>query len=1379
MKTALVSIIAIFLFLSSLVLAGPANSFLLGSASNRALNNQTSPDPTKVCNSTQVLTSGTNGLSKSATSDEPVKTVARALQVGHTRDSIDSPSETNGRPNYYSSPLGHDSGLEANLQSYATYEFFVGNVWTNPTSSFTGGFSVTFDGVSNTVGGIMSNDWVAILPINMAYGSATTYSWVQFAIIFNYGGSTPYFVVEQNNYANGKMDMGVPANGREWSTGGQGAQLISVPYAVGHTFFASLFVVDSSHVQFSITDDNTESIWSKTMDVPSENVLYMTDSFSPATTIEGNVSTTVTSITGFPYMDIDIINQMESLAGNNGVSLGGPSLPPAGVDYYPVQTFAPGWWRWAALSDLSLLPTPVVQLVSYQSIISLGQTDDIDIPVANIGNDANWMTVQVSFPTFQVGTVITVDSAGTTVPSPQIYSAGYVAPSGYAFRVGTSSSTVAISYPFVEGGGGWSAGTIKHLKVHVTPSSTGSFQFLVKSVAAYQTRAISWDPTIDTGAVQDQQAEYAYRYTINVGVNPSSISISVGPASINLGSGTSVTGSITSSVSGDKSGTVYVQYSSDGTTWNLAGTTTSSSSGSYSYWWTPSATGTFHVRSYWNGNVNYGGATSSSVTLTVTSPGGNLADHSMCKGVQGSAPNILPVTRTNTFYTDDEGAYSWVQFSNIYGAGHLIHWDCYDPDGNVVGTLTWHVTDPGAGNHWPVYGAYFDMDIIDFQSWFADRVGRPFQIKVYYDGSLVVTETWTVLKHSSSISVSLSSNSINYGQSLTVSSQISPSSSDGTTTLQYSTDGTNWNSIASGTPTNGYYSSTWTPPNTGNYYLHAVWSGDLKYYDSTSSTKTLTVTAPPLGSIIGRVTDESNGNGIPSATVSYSGPSSGSVLTDSNGYYTVSSLVPGSYSVTASMSGYNSQTVLSATVNPGGTTTLNFQLEASPPSAFKSFDFGTAGSPVASGYVQVTESTVYSGALGYGWDSAVGLVSRDRGGPTDLRRDLVQSTSDHTFNVDLANGQYKVILTIGDQSYMHDLIDVFAEGILQVNHLTVNAGKFSTQIFTVAVSDGQLNIKFHENGGSDYNWVINAIIVQPAAVGGKFDFGTAGSPVASGYVQVTESTVYSGALGYGWDSAVGLVSRDRGGPTDLRRDLVQSTSDHTFNVDLANGQYKVILTIGDQSYMHDLIDVFAEGILQVNHLTVSAGTFSTQVFTVTVSDGQLNLKFHDAGGSDGNWVINAIIVQQAAVGGQFDFGTYTSPVEPGYVKVNESTGYSAVSGYGWDSTTGLASRDRGGPDDLRRDLVQSTSDHTFNVDLANGNYKVTLTIGDQSYMHDLIDVFAEGVLQVNHLTVNAGTFSPQVFTVTVSDGQLNLKFHDAGGSDGNWVINAITIQAAA
>jgi fibronectin type 3 domain-containing protein len=296
----------------------------------------------------------------------------------------------------------------------------------------------------------------------------------------------------------------------------------------------------------------------------------------------------------------------------------------------------------------------------------------------------------------------------------------------------------------------------------------------------------------------------------------------------------------------------------------------------------------------------------------------------------------------------------------------------------------------------------------------------------------------------------------------------------------------------------------------------------------------------------------------------------------------------------------------------------------------------------------------------------------------------------------------------------------------------------------------------------------------------KFDFGTGSSPVEPGYTQVTESTVYSAALGYGWDTKTGLVSRDRGAPDNLLRDLVQSTSNHTFKVDLDNGQYSVKLAIGDKSYRHDLIDVYAEDVLKVNHLTVNTGIFSPQVFTVIVSDGQLNIRFHDAGGTDLNWVINAIRIETGATGGQFDFGTASSPVESGYVQVTESTVYSFVAWYGWDSKVGLVSRDRGAPDDLRRDLVQSTGDHVFMVDLANGDYKVTLIIGDNNYRHDLIDVYAEDVLKVNHLTVDKGTFDPpQVFTVTVNDGQLNIKFHDAGGTDLNWVINAITIEPAA
>jgi len=479
------------------------------------------------------------------------------------------------------------------------------------------------------------------------------------------------------------------------------------------------------------------------------------------------------------------------------------------------------------------------------------------------------------------------------------------------------------------------------------------------------------------------------------GLAPSTISVSVSPSQINLGGGTTISGTISSSTPGDMSGTVFLQYSTDNVNWYDIDATASSSSGVYSYWWTPSSIGTFYVRSYWNGNNNYGGATSSSVTLTVipattgevelyyddggadygysyqnpygfavffASPstawrlskikvsgwyaysdatffievwdidrnelfqssyrysdcfqqyltwteidisdiivtsdfyiaifpnyvanaqelwiGGDvdapiagrsyhvnmdtnyvytpslsdrdymiralgstlLEDHTMCKGVQPNDP-WDPITRTNTFYTNDYAAYSWLKFVYIYSPSHTVTWEWYDPDDVFIDDASSTIPDPASEGreYWPWCKASCYLPIDGYQAWYASRLGRPFKVKVYYDGTLILIQTWQVIKHGSSITCSLSSTTITYEQSATVSSQLSPSFSDGTTTLQYSIDGVSWNDIDSGTPSGGYYSCSWTPPNAGGYYLRAVWSGNDNYYGSTSSVQGLTV----------------------------------------------------------------------------------------------------------------------------------------------------------------------------------------------------------------------------------------------------------------------------------------------------------------------------------------------------------------------------------------------------------------------------------------------------------------------------------------------------------------------------------------------------------
>ena len=95
------------------------------------------------------------------------------------------------------------------------------------------------------------------------------------------------------------------------------------------------------------------------------------------------------------------------------------------------------------------------------------------------------------------------------------------------------------------------------------------------------------------------------------------------------------------------------------------------------------------------------------------------------------------------------------------------------------------------------------------------------------------------------------------------------------------------------------------------------------------------------------------------------------------------------------------------------------------------------------------------------------------------------------------------------------------------------------------------------------------------------------------------------------------------GPAFVRRHSF--THDGTFALDLASGEYDVIATIGDTSLAHDLVGVFLEGV-QVDTITTAGGQTVTRTYRVSVSDGQLNLRLADLGGSDWWAMINALDV---------------------------------------------------------------------------------------------------------------------------------------------------------
>ncbi|NOH01994.1 MAG: hypothetical protein HND47_08525 [Chloroflexi bacterium] len=143
---------------------------------------------------------------------------------------------------------------------------------------------------------------------------------------------------------------------------------------------------------------------------------------------------------------------------------------------------------------------------------------------------------------------------------------------------------------------------------------------------------------------------------------------------------------------------------------------------------------------------------------------------------------------------------------------------------------------------------------------------------------------------------------------------------------------------------------------------------------------------------------------------------------------------------------------------------------------------------------------------------------------------------------------------------------------------------------------------------------------------------------------------------------------------------------------------------------------------------------------------------------------------------KFDFGTATSPVGADFTKITEATAYSA-GGFGWTDLAGLESRDRSAvADPLTRDFVMhSSAPRTFRVDLANGNYTVSVTMGDNDYAHDNMVVKANGATVLPDVDNAAGAYAANTFSVTVTGGSLTIEFSDAGGTDPTWVVNSITV----
>lgn len=120
---------------------------------------------------------------------------------------------------------------------------------------------------------------------------------------------------------------------------------------------------------------------------------------------------------------------------------------------------------------------------------------------------------------------------------------------------------------------------------------------------------------------------------------------------------------------------------------------------------------------------------------------------------------------------------------------------------------------------------------------------------------------------------------------------------------------------------------------------------------------------------------------------------------------------------------------------------------------------------------------------------------------------------------------------------------------------------------------------------------------------------------------------------------------------------------------------------------------------------------------------------------------------------KFDFGS--GKVASGYTQVLPTTKYTKEKGYGFFGEAVITSEDRGGKDALQSDFCTSDTPFLFTIDLPEGNYDVTVTLGDTKG-ESVTTVKAEcRRLMLEKVQTKSGKVETRTFTVHIRTPRIN------------------------
>src|SRR5262245_30825397 len=148
--------------------------------------------------------------------------------------------------------------------------------------------------------------------------------------------------------------------------------------------------------------------------------------------------------------------------------------------------------------------------------------------------------------------------------------------------------------------------------------------------------------------------------------------------------------------------------------------------------------------------------------------------------------------------------------------------------------------------------------------------------------------------------------------------------------------------------------------------------------------------------------------------------------------------------------------------------------------------------------------------------------------------------------------------------------------------------------------------------------------LEPRVVPGAMalDMDTATSPTMSGYTRA-KVVKYTATNHSGWEVTTGLGAMNRASGNALLRDFHYGKNG-TYLADVANGEYDVVVGLGDAATKRDFMSVWAEGTLLAADVTTQKNQFLEVRGRVTVSDGRMSIRIADAGGSSANFAVTHV-----------------------------------------------------------------------------------------------------------------------------------------------------------